>query len=317
MKYGILFSGQGAQRPGMGVDLLSDSLFSKTIAAASAASQLDIPKIMRDEHDELKQTRYVQPALAAVSYGIYQMLRRDLPDLPVGGMAGLSLGEYPALMASRSMDFAAGMALLADRAEYMQADADKTASTLAAVLNPAADRVEQLCQRYQDHGQPVYVANYNSPRQLVIGGPVANVRKAAAEIKAAGMAKRVVVLKVSGAFHTPLFNGARRKMHTRLQDVDFATPQVPVISNTTQQPFEPATIRQVLERQLAVPTHFGADLQKLVTDCQVRATLEIGPGKTLTRFAKQADRDLATYHIATLDDYQQFVEEYQNGKAQG
>lgn len=292
---------------------MADSLFSSIVNDASAVSGLDLLKIMKDEHGELAKTEYVQPALVTVSYGIYRMLERDLPGLTVSGMVGLSLGEYAALLASKAMDFTAGMKLLVDRAKYMQADADKVDSTLAAILNPDIVAVKDFCQRDAATGHQVYIANYNSPAQLVIGGVTADVQAAAAKIKDQGLAKRAVVLKVNGAFHTPLFNGARSKMHDRLQDVRFNEPVVPVISNTTVTPFTVKTIRSVLARQLAVPTHFGDDLQYLIDHQQIDATLEIGPGKTLTRFAKQVNRQLKTNHIAGLNDYQTFVKEYQDG----
>ncbi|WP_251546636.1 ACP S-malonyltransferase [Limosilactobacillus caecicola] len=313
MQYGILFSGQGAQRAGMGVELMADSLFLNIVQQASEIIHLDLEKIMRDENDELDKTEYVQPALVTVSYGIYKMLQRDLPELPIAGMAGLSLGEYAALFAGEAVDFSTGLQLLVDRAKYMQADADKVVSTMAAILNPDVQAIEQLCANLQSSGQQVYIANYNSPQQLVIGGPVADVKAAAKQIKEHGLAKRAIVLKVNGAFHTPLFNGARAKMKTRLASVQFKDPLVPVISNTTMEPFQGNKIGAILERQLAVPTHFGDDVKVLVDQYQVNATLEIGPGKTLSRFAQQVAPGLSTHHIGNLDDYQKFVKEYQDG----
>ena len=317
MQYGILFSGQGAQLACMGVELMADSLFSTIVTQASEISHLDLLKIMQDENGELEQTEYVQPALVTVSYGIYRMLQRDLPKLPVAGMAGLSLGEYAALFASQTVDFPTGLQLLVDRAKYMQADADKVDSTMAAVMNPDVEAVKNLCATLQDQGKQVYVANYNSPQQVVIGGVVEDVKAAAKQIKADQLAKRAIVLKVNGAFHTPLFNGAREKMHQRLTSVEFNEPSVPVISNTTVKPFQATAISSILERQLAVPTHFGADLQYLIDHYRVNATLEIGPGKTLSRFAQQVDPQLQTYHIANLADYEKFVKEYQQDGTQG
>ena len=104
-----------------------------------------------------------------VSYGIYRMLERDL-QLPIAGMVGLSLGEYAALMAARALDFTPGMALLADRARYMQEDADQVPSTLAAIVEPKLDVVSQAVEAAQAAGQGVYFANYNSPDQVVLGG---------------------------------------------------------------------------------------------------------------------------------------------------
>lgn len=311
MQYGILFSGQGAQRSGMGVELMADSLFSTIINQASEISQLDLLAIMKNEDGQLGKTEYVQPALATVSYGLFRMLQRDLPNLPISGIVGLSLGEYPALFASGMLDFTTGLQLLVDRAKYMQADANKIDSTMAAVINPDFSAIEQLFQTYHRQGKRVYVANYNSPSQIVIGGPVADIKAAVEEIKENKLAKRVIVLKVNGAFHTPLFNEARKKMHERLATVDFHDATVPVISNTTVKPFSANTAASILERQLAVPTHFGADLQYLIDQRQITGTLEIGPGKALSRFAKQVDSNLTTKHIAGLTDYEQFIKEHQ------
>lgn len=158
MKIGILFSGQGAQKPGMGLDLLVDPLFAQTVAEASAATGLDITTILRSEHGELDQTANVQPALVTVSYGLYRMLRRDLPKLPVAGMVGLSLGEYAALLAAKAVSAADGFKLLADRGRYMQTDADAQASGLAALVDPQEKVVNQVLAT-----SAVQVANYNSP----------------------------------------------------------------------------------------------------------------------------------------------------------
>lgn len=307
MKIGLLFSGQGAQKPGMGLDFLSDPLFESIISTGSAATGLDLQKVMASENGELKETKNVQPALVAVSYGIYRMLKRDLPKLPVAAMAGLSLGEYAALMASGALPFQSGIQLLADRGRYMQEDADQTASSMAAVLNPDVKQVAAICKNYAH----VWIANYNSPAQLVVGGVVSEVQDVAEEIKAQSAAKRVVILRVSGAFHTPLFDGARQKMHTRLAGVTFDQPVVPVISNTTVDEFKSSEIGSIMERQLAVPTHFGADVAYMVEHQGVDTTLEIGPGKTLSRFAKQVAPKLNRSNIATLEDYVAYVKENQ------
>lgn len=163
MYYGILFSGQGAQRSGMGVELMADSLFSRIVSWASDVCELDLLKIMKNEHNELNKTVYVQPAIVTVSYGIYQMLKRDLPQLPIKGMIGLSLGEYAALIASNSLSFEEGIKLVADRARFMQQDADREISTLAAVLDPQLQEIKELITAQQENGQRVYIANYNSP----------------------------------------------------------------------------------------------------------------------------------------------------------
>lgn len=307
MKLGILFSGQGAQKPGMGLDFLSDPLFTNIISQGSQATGLDLEKIMASKDGELKQTKNVQPALVAMSFGIFEMLKRDLPKLPINAMVGLSLGEYAALIASQAIPVANGLRLLKDRGEYMQADADHVDSTMAAVLNPVQDKVAMICNRYSQ----VWIANYNSPQQVVLGGTTEQVKAAVEDLKNEECAKRVVVLKVSGGFHTPLFNGARAKMHERLSGEKFGQPMVPVMSNTIVEPFNITNIASIMERQLAVPTHFDKDIQYMIQHFGVNTTLEIGPGKTLSRFAKQVDRKLICNHIGTLKDYQAYLKENQ------
>ncbi|MCC4366607.1 ACP S-malonyltransferase [Limosilactobacillus reuteri] len=303
MYYGILFSGQGAQRSGMGVELMADSLFSRIVSWASDVCELDLLKIMKNEHNELNKTVYVQPAIVTVSYGIYQMLKRDLPQLPIKGMVGLSLGEYAALIASNSLSFEEGIKLVADR----------EISTLAAVLDPQLQEIKELITAQQENGQRVYIANYNSPRQIVVGGALTDLKATLKKMEEDKLAKRTILLKVNGAFHTPFFNGARQQMHNRLQTVDFHEPQIEVISNTTNSLFHCEDLQGILEKQLAIPTHFGANVKELVKHAKIDTTLEIGPGKTLSRFAHQVDQQLNTQHIENLADYETFIKEQKDG----
>lgn len=314
MKTALLFSGQGAQQKGMGIDLMADPLFASTIQAASTATGLDLVKIMQDKADELAQTKNVQPALVAVSLGLYRMLKRDT-DLAVAGMIGLSLGEYAALLASGGLAFTSGLALLAARGRYMQAVADTTPSAMAALLKPDVKAVVALCEEISATGELVAIANYNTHKQVVIGGTTAGVAQAVTAIKAAHAASRVIPLAVSGAFHTALFAPAGRQLAPKLAATPVTDPTVPVISNTTGQPFKAATMRDVLARQLAVPTHFGTGLQSLVAQTGAQATLELGPGKTLTSFAKAEVPQLAHYHISNLTEYEAFVTEVVHGTA--
>ena len=313
MYYGILFSGQGAQQSGMGVELMADSLFSRIVSQASAVCELDLLKIMKNEHKELNKTAYVQPAIVTVSYGIYRMLKRDLPQLPIKGMIGLSLGEYAALIASNALSFEEGIKLVADRAHFMQQDADREISTLAAVLDPQLQEIQELITAQQENNQRVYIANYNSPQQIVVGGTLTDLKATLKKIEEDNLAKRTILLKVNGAFHTPFFNGARQQMHNRLQTVDFHEPQIEVISNTTNSLFHCEDLPGILEKQLAVPTHFGANVKELVKHAKIDTTLEIGPGKTLSRFAHQVDQQLNTQHIENLADYEKFIKEQKDG----
>lgn len=307
MSCGILFSGQGAQKAGMGLDFLNDPLFKDTIEKASSASHQDLITVFKDENGELDKTVNVQPALVAFEIGIFRMLQRDC-DLDIGGMVGLSLGEYSAMYASGALDLESCLSLVSDRARYMQEDADQVDNGMAAILKPKLSELEVLIQDLQKQNKRVYLANYNSPKQVVIAGEKSDVELAAKQIKEQDLAHRIVMLKVNGAFHTPLFDQAKTKMTKRLVNVEFHENTIPVISNTTAEPFD-NNWREIMAKQLAVPTHFGECVQYLIENKQVDQVLEIGPGKVLSSFAKQIDRRLTCSHIGTYAEYQAFIEE--------
>ena len=307
MSYGILFSGQGAQKAGMGLDFLEDPLFKDTIEKTSSASHQDLIAIFEDKNGELNKTINVQPALVAFEIGIYRMLKRDT-DLNIGGRVGLSLGEYSAMCVSGALDLENCLSLVSDRARYMQEDADQVENGMAAILKPDLDELEVLIDDLQRQAKRVYIANYNSPKQVVIAGEKSDVELALKQIKEKGLAHRIIMLKVNGAFHTPLFDHAKAKMTKRLADVDFKENSVPVISNTTALPFD-KNWGEIMAKQLAVPTHFGSCVKYLIEHDQVDRILEIGPGKVLSSFAKQIDRHLKCSHIGSYAEYQAFVEE--------
>ena len=306
MKFGILFSGQGAQYAGMGCDLYAnDDLFRKVVDAASPHVGYDVAAVLNDE-DRLNETKYVQPAIVAVELGLVAMLKRDVPTLAIGGMVGLSLGEYAALIASGAMPFDAGMDVLRLRAAAMQADADARPGAMAAVLNPDVEQVKQVCAACSDQDHQVVIANYNSPKQVVIGGDQAAVAAASKQLKDAGV-RRVVPLKVSGAFHTPLFVNTQQQLATALPKLTYYEPDYPVISNTTGRPFEKDEIAAVLTKQVSTPTHFADCVRYMINAEQVTATLEVGPGQTLSKFTKQIDRQVVRYHVDSMDGYQQLL----------
>ncbi|MEE5987540.1 ACP S-malonyltransferase [Ligilactobacillus equi] len=308
MKLGILFSGQGAQYSGMGLDFYAqDQLFAQKIDEASQITGLDLVKIFKNENAELDQTLNVQPALVAMSLGIYAMLKRDFPDLPVVGMTGLSLGEYSALHASGILSFADTMAVLKDRAQYMQADADAKESMMFALLGPDVTLVEQICAEISTPEEPVAIANYNSKKQVVIGGSPVAVTAASEQLQNAGAAKKVVPLKVSGAFHTPLFQNSSQKLAQRFEGVTFNEPNVTVMSNTTAQPLKAVEAAQVMAKQVCQPTHFADCAAGLIT-AGADTFLEIGPGQTLVKFAKVVDRKAQRFNIEKMEDYKAFCE---------
>lgn len=306
MKLAILFSGQGSQFTDMGLDFYQESpIFKDCVDEASEIADFKITSVFANDGDKLSETKYIQPAIVAMSIGIWKMLQNTLGDkLAVEGMVGLSLGEYSALIASQKLSFSDGMSVLKDRAIYMQDDANKVDSKMAAIIDPQIEVIEKLCTDYPN----VYVANYNTPKQLVIGGDGEELVDVVDKIDSLNAAKKIVELKVSGAFHTPLFTNASQKMKKRLSNVAFTEGSNLVVSNTTMRPFEKDSLAEILAKQIVKPTHFGECVQYLIDNKNIDTVLEIGPGKTLSKFTKQIDKSIKRYHISKLSDFKKFID---------
>lgn len=310
-KAAILFSGQGSQYSEMGLDLYEkDPLFKETLDRInSEIGSFDLLEVLADKNQQLEQTMYQQPAIVALGLGLNAMVKRDLPELPLGGIVGLSLGEYAALITADALSEKDGIKALEARARFMQEDAENSQSKMAALLKPDIAAVEQICRKLAESGQIIAVSNYNSPKQVVIGGQADAVSQAIAQITDAKAAKRAIELAVSGAFHTKLFANASDKMSPILNEITFSEPSVPVISNTTGQPFAKESIPLTLVKQIVSPTHFADCISYLFDNEDVDTTIELGPGGTLTQFVKQVDRKVKRYQVEDHDTYQAFLEE--------
>ncbi|MDN2452862.1 ACP S-malonyltransferase [Lactobacillus sp. UCMA15818] len=307
MRIGFLFSGQGAQYSGMGLDFYqSDELFRSLIDEVSTSVGIDLPTVFRNQADQLAQTKFVQPAIVAMSLGIYRMLQRDLPNLNAHGMLGLSLGEYSALIASGAFDVADGFNVLRDRAAYMQTDADETEGAMLAVMKTEHDVIAEICEQASTVDEVVTFANYNSPSQVVIGGHKKAVERALDLFREKNI-RKVIPLNVSGAFHTPLFQRTSFQMERRLANVELHKLTIPVYSNTTGELFSVDTIKQVLAQQVILPTHFGECLQKMIAVDGIDTVVELGPGKTLCKFTKQIDKQINSFNIENIATYTKFI----------
>lgn len=312
MRIGFLFSGQGAQYTNMGLDFYqNDKLYRKVIDDVSSTIDIDLVEVLKNENQQLAQTKYVQPTIVAMSLGIFQMLKRDLPYLDIRAMLGLSLGEYAALIASDALSISDGIGVLKDRAFYMQLDADEIDGAMLAVMKTDLEIITQICEQASNDEEVVTVANYNSPSQVVIGGHRQAVERALKLFKEKNI-KKVIPLNVSGAFHTPLFQKTSFKMERRLASVEIKETRLPVYSNTTAEVFSSETLKQVLAQQVILPTHFGECLQKMISVNEVDTVVELGPGKTLCKFAKQIDKKLNCFNIENIETYNKFVEASQD-----
>jgi len=230
--------------------------------------------------EQLKQTNVTQPAIFIHSVIAYLTMPAEnavLPDM----VAGHSLGEFSALVANKTLSFEDALRLVSVRAKAMQAACEIQASTMAAVLALADEKVEEICfQVEKETGEIVVPANYNCPGQLVISGTIKGIEMACEQMKAAG-AKRALVLPVGGAFHSPLMNPAKIELAEAIEATSFNIPICPVYQNVVAKAVtNPAEIKENLIAQLTGAVKWTQTVQAMVADGATHFT-EVGPGKVL------------------------------------
>lgn len=310
MKIGFVFSGQGAQYLGMGKKFYENSdTFKIRIDQASDILGVDLAHIMFEEEEKLNLTEYTQPIILAMSVAISEMVKSKLAIKP-SVCAGLSLGEYTALVESGSLSFEKAVALVNKRGKLMQEAVPAGVGAMTAVMGAERDVVEKACLE-ASKVSGVYPANYNMPRQIVIGGFKEGVEEATKLLKEAGV-KRLIPLKVSGPFHTPLLEEASIKLNLLLKEVSFEEMSIPVITNVTGKEISSqADIIDTLTKQVMSPVYFE-DCIKTMIDSGVELIIEIGPGKTLSSFIKKIDKSMTTKHVEDTKTMEKLIAFFQN-----
>jgi [acyl-carrier-protein] S-malonyltransferase len=291
-----VFPGQGAQYPGMGKDLYDSSAEARMLfEQANELLGFRITDVMFDgEAEELKQTRVTQPAIFLHSVILAKSIEAFSPDM----VAGHSLGEFSALVASGALTFEDGLKLVFKRALAMQKACELNPSTMAAIVGLDDEVVEEVCKSVDE---VVVAANYNCPGQLVISGSMEGVSKACGLLTEKG-AKRALQLPVGGAFHSPLMEPAREELAAAIEATHFSRPGCPVYQNVNALPAtDPVEIRQNLISQLTAPVRWTQTVKNMIADGAV-SFVEVGPGKVLQGLVKKVDRNAETAGIDRLGE---------------
>jgi [acyl-carrier-protein] S-malonyltransferase len=284
-----VFPGQGAQYIGMGADLYEKSAKAKELfKKANSILKFKITDVMFEGTEEdLKQTNITQPAIFLHSVILARVLGDDFkPDM----VAGHSLGEFSALVANKTLSFEDGLKLVAKRASAMQKACELEPSTMAAIIGLDDEVVEKVCDGIKNVVVP---ANYNCPGQLVISGSVSGVEEAVEELSAAG-AKRAMILKVGGAFHSPLMEPAAIELAEAINSTKFLKGICPIYQNVTgQSVVDPEIIKKNLIAQLTSPVRWTRTMQNMLAD-GAKKIIEVGPGNVLQGLFKKIDRNIVT-----------------------
>lgn len=303
MSTAFIFPGQGAQVVGMGKDFYEKYEESREIFdKASELLGFDMKDLCFENEKDINITEYTQPALLTVSVAILRVLEQKgiRPDV----CAGLSLGEYCAMVASEVMSFEDAVKTVRQRGILMQEAVPLGVGAMCAVLGLDGETVNKVCQGVDD----VYVANYNCPGQIVISGKAEAVEQAAGLLKEAG-AKRCMMLNVSGPFHSPLLREAGDKLAEVLKDVKlndgFTIPYVTNVTaeyvNTTEE------IRELLRKQVSSSVMWQQSVENMIAK-GVDTFVEIGPGKTLAGFMKRINKEVRMVNIGSVEDLEKAVE---------
>lgn len=313
-KLAFLFPGQASQYPGMGRDLAEHCPESRAIfEEADRALGFSISQLCFDGSEEdLKKTENQQPAILTVSVAAYRALEKRgiVPDF----VAGHSLGEYSALVAAGSLDFAAAVKLVRERGRYMQEAVPHGEGAMAAILGLSPADVAEVCKKAAA-GEVVSAAGLNSPDQTVVAGHAGAVKRAV-EIASQSGAKRAVVLNVSAPFHCSLLMPAQQRLEADLRSAAFAPLRFPLITNVDAEAVTSGEeAREALIRQVTSPVRWHESVREMI-DQGVNIFVEVGPGKVLSGLLRQIDRSVRCLNVEDSASLKSTIEKITQARAE-
>jgi [acyl-carrier-protein] S-malonyltransferase len=308
-KLAFVFPGQGAQVLGMGMDLVEQSHDAKNLFdQANELLDFDLYELCQKEGSPLDQTAYTQPALLAVSICLLEALKKRI-NRKADFVAGLSLGEYSAHVAAGTLSFKDAITLVRKRGLLMEEAGSTTQGTMAAVVRGNIDSVLRYCE--EDHGI-VGVANFNSPQQIVISGEVDAVERVTKRLEADKV--RVIPLSVSGAFHSPLMEGAAQKFEKELDHVNFNDFSIDLVTNVTGEVVKSKDHnKHLLVNQLKESVLWEKSILTMVKQ-GVTTFVEIGPSNTLAGLIKKIDKNVTVYNVNSAQSVNEVANQLEKGE---